>query len=225
MEEVQNRLRVAQSGRKRMADARAMEKLSQRPQLSVYDNEPEPKEAMEGAGMERLVGSGKKRGKKAAAAAPAGHSAEAEGVAFARHLKKLKGKEFFDAFHKGLMSGGAMEMECEEMSSSDEEMEGGRMPAAPIVPPGGVRARTEGNPPQAPKSFQRNSVALDRAARYEDEVPPAEGVGSGNLHITHEGAGKPKSAKRSARGQMIARLMKEEGLTLPQASKRLKDMK
>jgi hypothetical protein len=192
-----------------------MEKQAQKPQLSVYDNEPEPT-ATPSEAMSRLVGSGKRRGKKAPHAAVAAHSeaAEEEGRAFARHLKKMKGKDFYDAFHKGLMSGGAMEME--DTTDEEVEMEGGAMPAMPIVPPGGVKAKATGNPPQAPRGFERNSVELDRAARYDDEAPPTEGAGKPK---------KAKSAARSARGQMIARLMREEGLTLPQASKRLKEMK
>ena len=209
-----------------MADARAMEKLSQRPQLAAYDAEPEPTMVPESARVERVVGAGragagKRRGKKAAAVAVEephmDNEAEAEGVAFARHLKKLKGKKFFDAFHKGIMSGGAMEMEEKEESSSEEEMEGGALPPMPIVPPGGVRARARGNPPQAPPSFEKNNVLLDVAAREEADVPAA---GAGMC-----GSGKSKSASRSARGQMIAKLMREEGLTLPQASKKLKAMK
>ena len=283
MELVQDRLRQAQRGRKQMADARAMEKQAQRPQLAAYDNEPEPTMEVEGAGLDRVVGAGKRRSKKAAAApAPVMESdegtsrrprvaeagmdkAEEEGVAFARHLKQLKGKKFFDAFHKGLMSGGAACMsggaEEEESESDKEEVvvvesgegsprrqrvaEGGRrrrkvvkggaeLPPMPIVPPGGVRARTRGNPPQSPATFERNSVSLDVAAREEDAVPAT--AGAGTLHITHDTSrggrasasaegGKRKSANRSARGQMIAKLMREEGLTLPQASKKLKEMK
>lgn len=144
------------------------------------------------------------------------------------------------------MSGGAEEEESESDKEEVVVVEGGRrrrkvvkggaeLPPMPIVPPNGVRARTRGNPPQAPQSFERNGVDLDVAAREEDAVPAT--AGAGTLHITHdtsrggrasasaEGAGKRKSASRSARGQMIAKLMKEEGLTLPQASKKLKEMK
>jgi hypothetical protein len=155
--------------------------------------------------LKRVVGAGKRRTRKSKGgempepASPPSESdemADKEGREFAKHLAKLKGKKFLDGFHKGLMA-----------AAGEEEISGGAMPPTPIVPPGGVPAVASGNPPQAPASFVRNSVSLDR------EAP------------TLKGAAKPKAKRApSARGQMIAQLMKEHGLTLGEASKRLKSM-
>lgn len=76
------------------------------------------------------------------------------------------------------------------------------------VPPGGVAPIAYGNVPQAPPSFKRNTV------------------GMGKLTITHGGAshmdgGKKKRAP-SARNMAIAKLMKEKGMSLPEASAYLK---
>lgn len=75
------------------------------------------------------------------------------------------------------------------------------------VPPGGVAPVAYGSAPQAPASFQRNSVGMGKA------MPDAKHGG----RVTVSGAG------RSARGQAISKLMKNKGLTLGQASKYLKE--
>lgn len=76
------------------------------------------------------------------------------------------------------------------------------------VPKGGLAPKAYGNPPQAPASFARNTV------------------GMGKLTIHHGGAA-PKAPKRtrapSQRNMMISKLMKEKGMTLPEASRYLKE--
>ena len=79
------------------------------------------------------------------------------------------------------------------------------------VPPNGIAPMAYGNVPQAPASFKRNTVGMGR---------PRKALGADG----HGMAPAPKMAGgRSARGQMISKLMKEKGLTLGQASKWLKE--
>jgi hypothetical protein len=84
------------------------------------------------------------------------------------------------------------------------------------VNPGGVAPVAYGNPPQAPKSFKRNGVMLDRAARG--------GAGSAGAGLTGGvvTGGAAASSKRAERGRKIAMIMREKGMTLPQASAYLK---
>ena len=137
------------------------------------------------------------------------------------------------------------------------------------VPPGGLAPVAYGNAPQAPASFQRNTVGMGKAMHRMPDGSmmagekhggmlgrPGHGVRKGgamslNDHLEGEGIlsdmfglgadkktrGRPRknavqpakhnamegSGKRSARGQAISKLMKEKGLTLPQASKYLKE--
>lgn len=87
------------------------------------------------------------------------------------------------------------------------------------VPPGGIAPVAYGNVPQAPASFKRNTVGMGRAGG--GRAGGAAPAGAGNLHIVHEGMGKPKRA--SARGQMVSKLMKEKGMTLGEASRYIKE--
>ncbi len=101
------------------------------------------------------------------------------------------------------------------------------------VPPGGVAPVAYGNAPQAPASFARNAVGEGMLGG------PGRGIRKGGAkkamlglpgHGVMKGSARPAGAgvasgagKRSARGQAIAKLMKEKGMTLPQASKYLKE--
>jgi hypothetical protein len=120
------------------------------------------------------------------------------------------------------------------------------------VPPGGVAPMAYGNAPQAPASFARNSVGMGRPAGAGKALlgRPGHGTFQGGAVMKQSakdredeklgmevamlkkkgGAMKGCAAtacggasKRSARGQAIAKLMKEKGMTLPQASKYLKE--
>ena len=209
MEEVQNEMRENQESKKLLRNARALERQAKRPQLTIYDNEPKPTVSGGEAGLKRVVGAGRRKKAAAAAAEVAAEAepaeredddiADKEGKAFAKHLRKLKGKKFLDAFHRGLMSAAD--------SASDEEgkMEGGRLV------PNAVAPVAYGNTPQAPASFERNSVILDR------EAPTLAGAGGAVL------AGGRKKRAPSARGQAIAQLMKTHKMTLAEASKYLKE--
>jgi hypothetical protein len=203
MEEIQASMRENQMSKKLLRDSRQLEKQAQKPQLAMYDNEPKPTvPAISGgqAGLKRIVGAG--RSKKMKESNEMIHKggnemASKEGREFAKHLRKLKGKEFLDAFHKGLM---------EAASDSDEEMEGGRLVPNAVAP---VSTQT---PPQAPASFVRNSVSLDR------EAPTLAGAGKRGKKT---GAGEKRAP--SARCQLVAQLMKSHKMTLPEASKYLKE--
>lgn len=108
------------------------------------------------------------------------------------------------------------------------------------VPPGGEAPIAYGNVPQAPASFARNSVGMGRAGGGTTKGMMRKTArrayeGMGNLHITHmgegragggsAGGGRAGGAKRkpSARGMMVSKLMKEKGMTLPEASRYLKE--
>lgn len=83
------------------------------------------------------------------------------------------------------------------------------------VPPNGIAPVGYGNPPQAPASFKRNTVGMGRPRK----TLGADGHGMAPAPKM-SGAG---SGARSARGQMISKIMRERGLTLGQASKYLKE--
>lgn len=82
------------------------------------------------------------------------------------------------------------------------------------VPPNGIAPVAYGNAPQAPASFKRNTVGMGR---------PRKALGADG----HGMAPAPKmvgSGARSARGQLISKLMREnKGMTLGQASKHIKE--
>lgn len=121
------------------------------------------------------------------------------------------------------------------------------------VPPGGMVPRAYGTAPQAPAHFQRNSVSLGSEGllpnaqvgsgrRKKHSAPsvhstmnemeggvvlgrPGHGI-RGLSQVVKAPAPAPApmaGGKRAQRGQMISKLMKEKGMTLPQASKYLKE--
>jgi len=83
---------------------------------------------------------------------------------------------------------------------------------APNVSP----AVAYGNPPQAVVGFKRNTVGMGR---------PKNVCGAGMYGTDMKGTGiaTKKTRAPSARGAMISKLMKENGMTLGQASKHLKE--
>ncbi len=128
MEETQNANRRAASGRRMLAQARALELEAKHPQLSMFDNQPEPTIPMSGgamneAGLRRVVG-GRRKSKKAMMMGEgelnithgggkleithSGSDSETEacreGKMLADHLGKLHGSGFLDDFAKGFMS-------------------------------------------------------------------------------------------------------------------------
>lgn len=231
MEEQQIKLRKAQGMKKELAERRAMELQATHPQLHQYSAEPEPSEEMSGggggvAGLQRIVGGRKaKKAKKVEevkeeAVEELSGGGRHQGKLLASHLRKLHGGAYLKDFMMGINDG--------EVSSEDEAVEepvkkgrgrprkiqGGAMiehaVATADLTPGAVAPLAYGNSPQAPASFERNTAGSGRKKKVSvvDEVMPAT----------------TSSDKRKARGAAISKLMKTEGLTLPQASRRLKEM-
>lgn len=130
----------------------------------------------------------------------------------------------------------------------EEEMEGGayQVAHAPVetnvglpggarggqdVLPGGVAPRAYGNVPQAPRGFERNTVGMGQThySRATAEPRGAGVISSLGIPLISNlagmfGLGKEKKAKRpaSARNQAIAKLMREKGMKLGEASAYLK---
>jgi hypothetical protein len=188
------------------------------------------------AGLQRVIGSGKKKrggyvpgSNRINNAAGGGKGEESDssdeeleggrkymGKMLAKHLMDMHGGRYFKKFLKGM---GGIEV-SHAMQSPAMEGQAGAALGGQNVPPGGVAAVAYGSPPQAPASFKRNTVGMGAA-------------GAGNLIIKHEGAGhamapacdmaggaKPK--RTNARGQMVAKLMREHGVSLAEASRMLK---
>lgn len=249
MEEVQNEMRANRGKKEVMRDMRAMEKMARHNQLERHSNQLVP-QAPNGmppsgsnlrklnglgsggeAGLARVIGKGRRR--KAAAAEPESESSDGEmeggrkymGKMLAKHLEETHGGRYMRKFMKGMgmSGGGGIEVEHAMMSPAPP-VRGGR--GGQNVPPGGVAPRAYGSAPQAPVSFERNSVGMGMTCSsnagsgklqitHDDDM-----AGAGKLSITH-GEGKPK--RTNARGQMISKLMKEKGMTLPEASRYLKE--
>lgn len=284
MEQKLHDIRQARVKGKALSDSRAMELQMQSPQ--TYDRNTFEETTPQGrggsmcgggdAGLRRVVGTGKPRGrpKKMVGGAvslndqmgsDAGMCGGAKemGKALAKQLKDLHGKEYADKFHSGLMdelSGSAMPDMMEMMDKKSKKVRGGAGPmsAPPMgrqvlharmspaeqglpgqalggqdVPPGGLAPIAYGNTPQAPASFQRNTIGMGRpagAGMYGEGMvcsTKANGGAKALLgrpgHGTQQGGAMCGGGARSARGQAIAKLMREKGMTLGQASKHLKE--
>lgn len=88
------------------------------------------------------------------------------------------------------------------------------------VPAGGLAPVAYGNAPQAPASFQRNSVGMGRAAELK-------GKGKLEIEVKHgdemmEGGAK-KKRQPSARNIAISKLMRGKGMSLAEASRHIKE--
>ena len=194
------------------------------------------------AGLQRVIGAGRKKrggyvpGSNAINNAAGGGKGEESdssdeemeggrkymGKMLAKHLMDMHGGRYYKKFLKGM---GGIEVAHAQQSPALAGQAGAAL-GGQDVPPGGVAAVAYGNPPQAPASFKRNTVGLGKAA-------DAPACGSGKLTITHGGAhamapacpsggavAKPK--RTNARGQMVAKLMREHGVSLAEASRMLK---
>jgi hypothetical protein len=249
MEQRQYANRVAAAAKRDLAEARALELEAKHPQLSLYDNQPEHSEEFRGggmsggeAGLRRVVGGRKKATKKAvihdamkmeADKMEASDDDKYEGGArqgrmLARHMKSMYGDGFMREFMHGYgsLSGGAMYQVAHSPMMASRVGLAGAATGGQDVPPGGMTPVAYGNAPQAPASFERNTVGMGRSGGGKLTISHGgEMKGMGKLSISHGdscvGAGKKKRAP-SARNQMISKLMKEKGMTLPEASRYLK---
>jgi hypothetical protein len=242
MEEFQNEMRMNRSKKESMRDTRALEKMERHNQLDRYSNQLVPKDPhgmppsgsnlrkLNGlgsggeAGLARVIGKGRRKAKMVEE-----DSSDEEleggrkfmGKMLAKHLMDQHGEAYLKKFAKGLMKGGAgIEVGHSFMSPAAAGQRGSAL-GGQDVPPGGLAPQSYGNPPQAPASFQRNTVGMGMAGAGKLTITHGMGMaGAGKLTIAH-GEGKPK--RSNARGQMISKLMKEKGMTLPEASRYLKD--
>jgi hypothetical protein len=84
------------------------------------------------------------------------------------------------------------------------------------LPPNSLAPRTYGNTPSAPASFARNTVGMGRAGA---------GMAGAGMAGASNGMMKMKKAKRppTARGAMVSKLMKEQGMSLGEASRYIKE--
>lgn len=247
-------MRVNQSAKGAMRDVRAMERMKQRKNYTKYNPALEPldphgmppsgsnlkklnglgKGGANEAGLQRVIGTGKKRGgyvpdsNRINNAAGGGKGDESDssdeemeggrkymGKMLAKHLSDVHGGRYLKKFLKGM---GGIEVAHAQQSPAMAGQAGAAL-GGQDVPPGGVAAVAYGNPPQAPASFKRNTVGLGRGA-------DAAATGRGKLTITHGGAacGGAKPKRTNARGQAIAKLMRERGCSLAEASRMLKEM-
>lgn len=233
-------MRANRGKKEALRDVRAMEKMARHNQLERYSNQLVPKDPhgmppsgsnlrkLNGlgsggeAGLARVIGKGRR---KAAAKEPESESSDEEieggrkymGKMLAKHLMETHGGRYMKKFMKGM---GGIQVEHAMMSPAAAGQAGAAV-GGQDVPPGGIAPRAYGNVPQAPASFQRNTVGMGMAGSGKLSIQHGEGMaGAGKLTITH-GEGKPK--RTNARGQMISKLMKERGMTLPEASRYLKE--
>ena len=94
------------------------------------------------------------------------------------------------------------------------------------VPMAGMAPVAYGNAPQAPASFQRNTVGMGRAGAMEGGARTGGARTGGVAKACVEGAmegGAKKKRMPSARNQAISRLMKEKGMSLGEASRYVKE--
>jgi len=232
MEEQQMKLRKAQGMKKELAERRALELQATHPQLHQYSAEPEPSEDMEAKGggdmgLKRVVGGRKsKKAKKVEevkeeAIDELSGGGRHQGKLLASHLRRIHGGAYLKDFMMGINDS---EVSSDDEVAREQSVKKGRgrprklegrgagivhASATTDVPPGGIVPQAYGSPPQSPPSFERNQVGLGRpkkASVVKAVMPSAS------------------TDKRKARGQMISKLMKEHGLSLPEASRKLKEM-
>ena len=224
-------MRMNRRSKEALRDSRALEKMERHSQLDRYSNQLIPSDPsglphkMRGggdAGLARIVGKGRRKMKKEEEEMSSDEELEGGrkfmGKMLAKHLMDQHGEKYLKKFAKGLMRGGAgIDVEHSFMSPAGVGERGSAL-GGQDVPPGGVAPQAYGSPPQAPASFQRNTVGMGMLhIKHEGGAMPK---GAGKLEITHGGA-KPK--RSNARGQMISKLMKEKGMSLPEASRFLKE--
>jgi hypothetical protein len=170
--------------------------------------------------------------------------AKHQGVELGKHILQMHGKGFFDDFAKGFMSVikpiasvasfipgpiGAVARGVSALTGGGNSETAHAMMSHPVptprgaagsdVPKGALAPIGFGNTPQAPASFKRNAVGMGRAG--------GAAAGSGNLHIMHEGSGRAGGASLAGgvakkRGECIKTIMMMKKVSLPEASKLLK---
>ena len=237
----------------KLSDRRALEINSQHPQRdgrgkmgrtrrtlgeTKFESDEEHDDNLEGKGhsapgtrLSRLVGSGRAKANKKALTQKIGQKSEElhkleheaiendhykQGGALASHLVQKYGKEHADMFGKGYMKG------C-GMSGGNIDIMTGNNDVGRVANP--------------PASFERNTVGMGLSGGVSTHQPMTVspnrhhlgGMGGGYTGGDGMSGGKKTRAKaspsdaRRKRGQEVSRLMKQEGMTLGEASKHIKE--
>jgi len=140
-----------------------------------------------------------------------------EDEALSYSAKRGKGK---DMMYGETPGGDGLEVSHARMMSSRFGNRGAAL-SGQDVPVGGLAPVAYGNAPQAPASFQRNSVGMGRAAAMK-------GMGKLEIEVKHgdemmEGGAMKKKRQPSARNIAISKLMRGKGMTLAEASRYIKE--
>lgn len=153
-------------------------------------------------GQTRQVGAGTKKGQMRLTARKA-YEPEAHkmGAALATHLKQLHGSGFYEDFRKGMELGDA------DIAGVGEGMSGGLK-----------TGRYEGKGKLVIQHLPHGEGEEIVMGKGESRVRDEETKGCGKK--TRKPAGP--SDKRRARGAMVSKLMKEQGMTLAEASRHIK---
>ena len=188
MEQIQNEMRDNQGKLLIKAKVRALEKQSKMPQ-HMMSTELEPSTRKRGggsAGLARVIG----RGKRAKSVESVSSMDSGEGGAkhlgrmMYDHLSKLHGGKYADKF---MGSGAPRNLAPSGLEVSHAYMTPARMglPGSGLggqdVPPGGQAPMAYGSAPQAPASFQRNSVGIGSQG-----LLPSAQTGNGRKGTAHK---------------------------------------
>lgn len=268
MEQIQDEMKMNQGKKNAMRNMRAIERQRKMPQnlesTELEHSEHRMKGSGGAAGLARVIGSGKKRGGARSPSCSSDSSMEGGAKHMGRmmfeHLKKMHGEGYATKF----MSGGSAPRNLPPMGV---EVQHARMTPARVglpgsglggqdVPPGGMSPMAYGTAPQAPPTFQRNSVdvgssgllpsaqvgsgrkgkkhstqSVHHTLNEELEGGKAGGKAARNVRGVYDGVEPAtaitntvvKGGARAARGAAISKLMREKKMSLPEASKYLKE--
>jgi len=248
MEQIQNEMRENQGSKLSMAKMRALERQSKMPQNEM-NTELEPTTRSRGggqAGLARVIGAGKKKREESPCSVDSGEGGASHmGQMMREHLTKLHGCGYANKFFTGGGAPRGLPPSGRQVSHAlmSQATQPGQALGGQNVPPQGIAPMAYGSAPQAPSTFQRNSVSLGSQGMLP--LPSAQtGNGKMSLKLTEvkspklpmvkggavllnkqgvKGGAEPKINNRSARGLAVSKCMKGMGLTLGQASKYVKE--
>ena len=197
--------------------------------------------AMVGCGMERVVGAGKKKGESM-------KEATAMGLHLGKHLHSLHGAGFYSDFQKGMELAGEGKMTIQHTGGlrtgryegkgkmviqhhadgeGEEIITGGSRPTRKTKEEakelsrrmGAVPARLGETPLLGPQDMSavHGLMGMREQSKAADTLSKMKGKGK------QKRAPASASDARRARGAMVSKLMKEQGMTLGEASKYIKE--
>lgn len=199
MEEIANVRRRTQKTKQLMADKRAMELQMMHPQLFAHDPSLEPTDPYGTPQGTKMEGSGMMR---QGAKDREDERLAMEVMGVKDKVKKIRGR-----------GGGPTAFQPQGLQVSHAQASAG---------PGAVPAQAMGVAPQAPASFKRNAVGMGKKMLGEDMKGTYKGGACGECSGASNG--RMVGGARAMRGAAIAKLMKEKGLKLGEASRMLKEM-